>query len=535
MYYALICGFSAASAVLLTVMGFKIMQILQLSSYRVRGLFEWLKSTKADYVIRYFSVAFFSVVCMLVYTGCFGAVKYAAVRYLGLLFYFLSIVIFVCVTAKQKKKTPLKITRRIVRLSILSAIIFCGASFGLFMLGERTLLKNNIRYSLVGLLPMFVPLIILLAYYILFPFETLNNLHYEVKARKKLANNKELIKIGITGSYGKTTAKNILAAMLEEKFHVLYSPASYNTPLGIAKVVNNELKEEHNVFIAEMGARYKGDIARLTKLVAPSMGIITAVGRQHLATFGSEEAIRATKYELVEGLPENGTAFFSADNEGAKQMFERTHVEKVLAGGAEHEGVSVSYSDVEFGRFGTAFTLSHCGQSERAVTKLLGRHIPSVVSLCAAVALKLGVSLGKIVSAVEKLQPVEHRLQLIQNGDVTVIDDAYNSNTEGAKNALEVLKAFDGTRIVITPGLVEMGDGEEEANKVLGGEVFGCADYAFFVGSRAAALKSGALNAGMSEEKIEVCLSLDEAVKKSSEIAGKKTILFENDLPDNLN
>ena len=158
-----------------------------------------------------------------------------------------------------------------------------------------------------------------------------------------------------------------------------------------------------------------------------------------------------------------------------------------------------------------------------------------MVSLCAAVALKLGVSLGKIVSAVEKLQPVEHRLQLIQNGDVTVIDDAYNSNTEGAKNALEVLKAFDGTRIVITPGLVEMGDGEEEANKVLGGEVFGCADYAFFVGSRAAALKSGALNAGMSEEKIEVCSSLDEAVKKSSEIAGKKTILFENDLPDNLN
>ena len=124
MYYALICGFSAASAVLLTVMGFKIMQILQLSSYRVRGLFEWLKLTKADYVIRYFSVAFFSVVCMLVYTGCFGAVKYAAVRYLGLLFYFLSIVIFVCVTAKQKKKTPLKITRRIVRLSILSAIVY---------------------------------------------------------------------------------------------------------------------------------------------------------------------------------------------------------------------------------------------------------------------------------------------------------------------------------------------------------------------------------------------------------------------------
>ncbi len=534
MYYALICGFSVASAVLLTVMGFKIMQILQLSSYRVRGLFEWFKSTKADYIVRYFSVAFFSVVCMLVYTGCFGAVKYAAIRYLGLLFYFLSIAVFVWVTAKQKKKTPLKITRRIARLSILSAILFCGASFGLFMLGERTFLKNNIRYSLVGLLPLFVPLIVLLAYYIVFPFETLNNLHYEVKARKKLAARKELIKIGITGSYGKTTAKNILAAMLEEKFRVLYSPASYNTPLGIARVVNNELDDGHEVFIAEMGARYKGDIARLAKLVSPNIGIITAVGRQHLATFGSEEAIASAKYELVEGLPENGVAFFSADNEGTRRMFERASVEKVLAGSEEYGGVSVSYSNVEFGRFGTAFTLSYEGQNERAVTKLLGRHIPSVISLCAAVAIKLGVSLGKIVSAVEKLHPVEHRLQLIENGDVTVIDDAYNSNTEGAKNALEVLKAFEGTRIVITPGLVEMGDGEEEANKTLGGEVFGCADYAFFVGSRANSLKCGAMSAGMPEDKIAICSSLDEAVKKSGEIAGKKTVLFENDLPDNL-
>ncbi len=528
MYYAFLIGFSFISGVLLAMMGLKIMQILQLSSYRAGGVVSWLQETKWNYVLRYFSAAFFSFVSMLVYVGGFG--KYRYVSYIGLLFYLLFTGLFVCITLRQKSKTPLKFTPRIIRLTVLTALLFALASFGI-LYAERFV---PVRYAFLGLMPLAVPLIVIAAHWILLPLELLNNFGYEHRAHKKLLDAHGLIKIGITGSYGKTTAKNILAAMLAQKYEVLSTPSSYNTPLGIARTVNYNLTPDHRVFLAEMGARYRGDIAKLAKLVCPDIGVITAVGNQHLATFGSVETIAQTKYELIQGLSSAGVAVFSADNPHTIRMYEQTACKKILAGNSLTDGATVTYANVTFGADGTGFDLQSDGQSEHIVTKLLGRHIPSLVSLCAAVALQLDVSLSEIAQAVARLEPVEHRLQLIQNGDVTVLDDAYNSNVAGAKNALEVLKAFDGTRVIVTPGLVELGDEEENANFALGECVYGSADFACFVGGRAQVLKEGALSAGMSEENIFVCETLDEAVAKTGEIAGKKTILFENDLPDNI-
>ena len=133
MQYVLMGCISVVSAVLLALMGCKIMQILQLSSYRARGVFAWLKATGWKYYVRYFAAAFFSGICMLVYVGCFWS--YAVVRYLGLLFYAAHAVLFIVITAKQKDKTPLKCTPRIVRLAFLSAVLFGGASFGLLAAG----------------------------------------------------------------------------------------------------------------------------------------------------------------------------------------------------------------------------------------------------------------------------------------------------------------------------------------------------------------------------------------------------------------
>lgn len=525
MQYVVFAIIAVVSAGLLTAMGRKIMQILQLSSYRAKGVLAWCKTSKWDYLLRYFSVAFFAFVCMLVYVGCFFRYRYAAP--FGLLFYLLHIAIFLYMDARQKNKTPLRVTPRIVRLCIVSFVLLGGASFGLLVLGSIT----PVHYSLLGVLPLFVPLFVLVAHWILSPFEALNNRRYERRACKKLQAATNLIKIGITGSYGKTTAKNMLAAMLSSDYRVLSTPASFNTPLGIAKTVNGAATDEFDVFIAEMGARYAGDIARLCKIVRPSYGILTAVGNQHLATFGSQEKIAAAKYELVQGLTDDGVAVFSSDNEITREMYERTETKKLSAG--EH-GAFVSYRDVSFGADGTTFTLTHGEESVSITTQLLGRHIPSLVSVCAAVALSLHVSLQTIARAVQDLPQVEHRLQVIRNGDVTVLDDAYNSNTEGAKIALEVLHAFDGVRMVVTPGLVELGEEEESANRALGAQAGKSADYAYFVGARAQTLKEGALAAGMTEDRIFVCATLDEAVHKTEEIVGKKTILFANDLPDNL-
>ncbi|MCI8488606.1 MAG: UDP-N-acetylmuramoyl-tripeptide--D-alanyl-D-alanine ligase [Clostridia bacterium] len=527
-YLAIITAFALISGALLTVMSFKIMQILQLSSYRVKGVAQWFKSTKFDYMVRYFAAAFFATVCMLVYVGCFGKFIYA--EWIGMALFFLNMMAFAIIEGKQRKKTPLRFTPRIIRLTALSFVLFSAAAFGLLFAGKYIIVK----YSLVGLLPLIVPFIVIAAHFVLLPFETLNNARYVRKAKKKLAAMPMLIKIGITGSFGKTTAKNILAAMLEKKYSVFATPSSYNTPLGIARSVNGGLQSSHGVFIAEMGARHAGDIAELTRLVAPNIGVLTAVGNQHLATFGSVENVAAAKYELIEGLGANGLAAFSCDNEYTLDMYGRTEGKKLLAGSGECDEAQVKYSAVSFGPFGTELTLLAGDESVKIRTSLLGRHIPSLVSLCAAVSLELGVSLKDIAVAVEDLPQVEHRLQLIKNGDVTVIDDAYNSNTQGAKNALEVLREFDGTRIIITPGLVELGEEEENANYDLGRSVTGCADYAYFVGARAQTLKNGAIDSGMDENKVFVCGSLAEAVEKSGAIGGKKTVLFENDLPDNL-
>ncbi len=526
-FYSVISVFAVVSAALLTVMSLKLLQILQLSSYRARGVTDWFKSTKLDYPIRYFAAMFFSVVPMIVYVACFG--KYEYIEYIGLVFYLINTVMFIAITARQKNKTPLKFTHRVIRLVILSAILFAGASFGLLFAGQYLYVK----YSILGLMPVLIPFVTLLAHYILLPFESLNNRRYVVKAKRKLNDMPNLIKIGITGSYGKTTAKNMLAAMLGKKYNVLITPSSYNTPMGIAKTVNNSLNGSHNVFIAEMGARYKGDIAELAKIVKPTYAAVTAVGNQHLSTFKSIENIYETKYELVKSLPHDGIAAFSADNEYTLKMFGAAECGKILAGKSDSGNAEVKYSDVSFGANGTSFKLMCGDDSVEITTRLLGRHVPSLISLCAALALKLGVTLAEIAESVSLLQPVEHRLQLIQNGDVTVLDDAYNSNTEGSAIALEVLGAFEGTRIVITPGLVELGEAETEANEHLGRNAAKYADYAYFVGARGEVLKSGAIAGGMSEDKITLCASLSEAVEKSGAIAGRKTILFENDLPDN--
>ena len=526
MYYTVVCCLSALSALLMVLMGCKIMQILQLSSYRVRGVVSWGKRTRFEYFVRYFSAAVFSFVSMLMFVGCFW--RYRSVRYLGLLFHLLYCILFIVLTSRQKSKTPLKGTPRIVRLGALSFVFCFFASFGLAL----TLPHTPLRYSFIGLLPLAVPLLVLLAHFVLLPFETLNNRRYLRRASKKLRGMPDLIRIGITGSYGKTTAKHILAAMLAKKYRVHYSPASYNTPLGIARTVN-DVAPDAQVLIAEMGARYRGDIKELCTLVRPTIGIVTAVGKQHLETFGSIEATASTKYELIEALPEDGLGVFSADNEYTLAMYDKATCKKRLAG-EKGETLFCKCADTRFTKEGMQFTLLTEQASTSVTCGLFGRHIPQLCALCAAVAIELGVRLEEIAEALGELSPVEHRLQPIRNGEVTVLDDAYNANPAGAQNALEAMQVFEGVRMVITPGFVEMGRAAEEENAAFGEEIAAVAEYAYFIGKNAEALKTGALRGGMAEEKIAICASRDEAVAQTAKVGGPKVILFENDLPDNL-
>ena len=160
-----------------------------------------------------------------------------------------------------------------------------------------------------GLLPLLLPLWVALGGLLAWPIEKLVSEMYFRDAQKKLAARPDIIKIGITGSYGKTSVKFILGTILQEKYQTLITPSSFNTPMGVTKIIRERLTPATQVFVAEMGARHVGDIKELCRLVHPRYGVLTSVGPQHLDTFHTLERIKNTKYELMDAVPADGCCF----------------------------------------------------------------------------------------------------------------------------------------------------------------------------------------------------------------------------------
>ena len=194
---------------------------------------------------------------------------------------------------------------------------------------------------------------------------------------------------------------------------------------------------------------------------------------------------------------------------------------------------AVRVSDAAVCEDGCVFTLSVGEDSAECATRLLGEHNILDIALAAAMAYCLGVPLRDIARAVAGLEPVEHRLQLIHGNGVKIIDDTFNCNPDGARCALDVLSLFAGRKVVVTPGMVELGGLENDANKNLGRNIAKYCDVAILVGSRAKTIKAGATEAGMSEDSIRMAASLEAAKKYLTALDGGCVILFENDLPDN--
>ncbi|MCL2847901.1 MAG: UDP-N-acetylmuramoyl-tripeptide--D-alanyl-D-alanine ligase [Firmicutes bacterium] len=521
--------FSVLGAVMLAACSYKSYQILQLSSYRATEVAKWYKATKYEYLKRYFALWFLSFVVMAIFVASFFS--FPRLYYFGALAFFGFGVLFTYLIKKTNKKTPLKFTWRIRRLIGTTFVLNLGLIYGFLQIGA--LLPIDF-YPFVAFTLLLIPGTVTLAHFINLPLENGLRKKYIRRTMRILDNHEGLIKIGITGSFGKTTVKNILTAFLLKKYKAQTTPASFNTPMGICKAVGTGLGDVE-VFVAEMGARYTGDIAELCAIVRPTYGVLTGIGNQHLDTFGSIENLHKTKYALIEAVPQNGHAFFNADSEGARMMYGWCkHAPKTMACSGEVSKEGVYYTNQTMTAKGVSFTLHNGEDSVDIVTPLLGKHMAGTLTLCASVALHLGVSLEQIKEASAELKPVPHRLELIDRGDTIVIDDAYNSNVDGARNALEVLSMFEGTKIVVTPGLVELGEEENESNYKVGEFIAEFADYAVLNSSRAKIIAKGAISKGMSEDKIIFADDLADAMEAISKIeADKKVILFENDLPDN--
>lgn len=350
----------------------------------------------------------------------------------------------------------------------------------------------------------------------------------------KLRRMNNLIVIGITGSYGKTSVKEILFHLLSSKFITLKTPESYNTILGVSKVVLKNLHADHQFFVVEMGMYGRGEIKRLCDTVNPQAGIVTSVGLSHLERVGSTENIFKAKSELILSLPKGGFAVFNCENELCEKMSKiRSDLDICMAGLNKFNNNSVWASDVKTTKNGVSLTL-HAGRGEvKVICPILGRQNALNIVLASSVALHYGLSLTEIKIALASLPSIPHRLQLMEGlNHSIIIDDSYNANPESVKAALEVLKEFDSpTKIVVTPGMIELGDKQYDENKKYGKSLGKVASHTLIVGET----NKKALVEGLREVKanyLEVKDLKDATSRLSQIVVPDSVILFENDLTD---
>ena len=299
--------------------------------------------------------------------------------------------------------------------------------------------------------------------------------------------------------------------------------------------INNYLDKFNDYFIAEMGACRVGEIKELCDLVHPTYGVLTKIGTAHLETFLSQENIQKTKFELIESLPSDGVAILNGDDELQLNYNLKNNV-KILWIGIDNKNVDVYAEDIHLTNKGTTFTCLFKGDSNKYKfqTKLLGK--ANVYNILSGIALgkELGISIDQLIYAVKKVEPVEHRLELKSVNGIYIIDDAYNSNPVGSKMALDVLSMMNGKRIVVTPGMIELGSEQNRFNKEFGQYMVGKTDEVILIGKKATQyIYDGLKESGFDMKKVHVLNDVKDAFVLIKKLRENSTyVLLENDLPD---
>lgn len=497
------------------------MHFFQLNSYRFDTHTKWIRENSRKYLTHNIISVLMLIVIFIPMNPMVKAIALEVLFIISL------------PTEKPKKaKKPLVYTARVKRMLFTTALVIVAVLAPATAVGLTSAHETYALFAMV-LIYTLSPYIVLLSNLINKPVELSINQYYTNDAKKMLKACPDLKIIGITGSYGKTSVKYYLTTLLKSKYNVLMTPESYNTPMGVVKTIRGSLKATHEIFVCEMGAKWVGDIKELCDIVHPHHGIITSIGPQHLESFKTLDAIKGTKFELADALPEGGMLFLNGDDENiASYKGDRKNISYSL------DNSDYSAYDISVSERGTTFTVkAPDGETQEFSTKLIGRH--NVLNIVGAIAVshKMGIELKDLRSAVRKLEGVPHRLQLSDKGNMTIIDDAYNSNPSGTKAALEALSLFNGFKILVTPGMVELGSKQDELNREFGQNAADVCDYVVLVGAKQAVpIKAGLLDKNYDESKIYVASNINDALSHVYALNSqgkKKIVLLENDLPDN--
>lgn len=499
------------------------LQMLQQNSYFPSRYGKWVK---ASYTIELALQAILFCLFTMLYTNGHELFTLIAAA--------VALAVRSIIAVKHHKRSikKLVVTARIKRLYgcalVLLAVLIAGSLIGMELVAQ---ISRMILFMLAAV----TPLLTLTVWLITYPIERCVTNWYINDAKRILREHKTLKIIGVTGSYGKTTTKFILLRILSERFNVVATPHSFNTPMGVVRTVRGDLKPQTQVFICEMGAKNIGDIKEICDIAHPQYGIITSVGPQHLETFRSVDNVFKTKFELADEVLKNGGEIFV--NGSSAEIASRVQGNTAYRVYGMENSHDFFAENITYGRNGSTFDLVLKGERITVSTKLLGLHSVNDIVAAAALAYELGVTASEIQFAVASLKPTEHRLELKgwNNGSL-LIDDAYNSNPEGCLEAVRVLASFEGMRkVIITPGLIELGDREYECNYNLGLEAAKYCDTIILVGkNRSKPMREAVESTDFDLSQLHIVSSFAEAMQIYAPTADRNSVvLLENDLPDN--
>ncbi len=440
-------------------------------------------------------------------------------------------------TSRTSQKLPLVYTWKAKTLQNLGLLVWGVLMLLLFIVFYRLNSSLTVRVTILFLpilLWWLVPFVFLLAALLLLkPYEIFNKWRTINRTREMILS-RPLKVIAITGSFGKTTTKDFLAEILRTYQPTLKTPQSYNTIFGIAKVVDLELTIKVKYFVCEMGAYVRGEIKTLTYQVPPQYAILTGIGSQHLERFRTLTNTTLAKFELVDAVkPQN--ALVNLDNPYIREHLKLKKYQAVKTYGLKNPQADFNVSQYRFTDKGLVFSLKTAQKSYQFETALFGTTSLQNLTAAISMALLLGVPVENIQVAVSRLKPSPHRLELSQLNQAVLIDDAYSSNEQGFGQIMDDLAQTAGRKVLITPGIVELGKQTSVVHQQLGQKAAGVFDAVYLAGkSDRTLVMESALKTANSKVKVEYLEKASDLWPTIQKLSCEYDwILLENDLPGN--
>lgn len=430
---------------------------------------------------------------------------------------------------RRDSKKKLAMTQRATRIFIISMVFSALPAAGIFLINTPWILLVSVQL---------VPFMLLFGNLCLQPFEIMVQSKYAADAKAKLARINPKV-IAITGSFGKTSVKHILGHILKETSPTLITPGSVNTPMGITRIIREELQDNHEYLVVEMGAYGPGSIARLCELTPPDIGMITTIGHAHYERFKSLDTVAETKFELAQAVLEKEGKVIVGDKTltfpHTKKMFE-ANIDKFKVCGKAGNSISYTVEDVNQALNGLEVRMRTADSTYILEAPLFGGHHGMNMVLAFAVACELGIAPDDIIRALKTTPQIPHRLEVKPGKEgSTIIDDAYNSNPVGFQSALDLLTALkrNGRRILITPGMVELGNAHNDIHRQIGAMAASYCDVALIVNADRIPTFVSAFKDQSTGSELHSFANFNEAQKwVNDNVKGDDVILIENDLPD---